>query len=56
MLLILIALGLAVFGLVRFGRTLEPGQRWVLALVFVLGLIWLGIRLINAGLLGRATG
>lgn len=55
MLLIPIALGLAVFGLMRFGRTLEPGQRWVLAVVFILGLVWLGFTLVNAGLLGRAT-
>jgi len=55
MLLILVALGLALFGLVRFGRTLEPGQRWVLTVVFILGVIWLGFMLVNAGLFGRAT-
>jgi hypothetical protein len=56
MLLLLVALVLAVFGVVRFGRTLEPGgQRWMLALVFLLGLIWLAFTLVNAGFLGRVA-
>jgi hypothetical protein len=54
-LLILIALGLAIFGVVRLGRTLETGQRAVLVVVFICGLVWLVFTLINAGLLGRAT-
>jgi predicted MFS family arabinose efflux permease len=54
-LLILLALGLAVFGVVRLGRTLEPGQRPVLYLVFVLALVWLAFKLVNSGIIGRAT-
>jgi hypothetical protein len=52
-LLILVALGLATFGVVRLGRTLTPGQRIVLVTVFILGVVWLVFSLINAGLLGR---
>jgi hypothetical protein len=54
-LLILIALGLAVFGVVRLGRTLAPGQRAVLVLVFILAVVWVIFRLIDSGMLGRAT-
>ena len=55
MLLILVALGFAIFGVVRLGRTLEPGQRVVLVLVFILAVVWLAFELINRGVLGRAT-
>ncbi len=55
MLLILVALGLAVFGVVRLGRTLEPGQRVVLVLVFVLAVIWVVYTLVDSGILGRTT-
>jgi hypothetical protein len=53
--LILLALGLAIFGVVRLGRTLEPGQRIVLVLVFVVALVWLILKLVQLGYLGRAT-
>ena len=55
MVLILIALALAIFGVVQIGRTLKPGQRVVLVGVFILGLVWLVVWLVNAGLLGRAS-
>ena len=56
MLLILVALGLAVFGVIRFASTLEPRQRVVLILVFVVGLVLLVLKLTDLGLLGRRTG
>jgi hypothetical protein len=56
MLLILVALGLAIFGTIRLTRSLEPGQRAVAWLVFILALVWLFVKLVQMGLLGRATG
>ena len=53
--LILLALGLAIFGIVRLGRTLESGQRVVLVLVFVAAVVWLLLKLVQLGYLGRAT-
>jgi hypothetical protein len=53
--LILVALALAIFGVVQIGRTLTPGQRVVLVIVFILGLICLVFWLVSAGILGRAT-
>lgn len=55
MLLILVALGLAVFGVVRLGRELEPGQRVVLVLVFILALVWVAYKLVDSGILGRPS-
>ena len=55
MLIILAALGLAVFGGIRLGATLEPRQRVVLVLAFVAALILLIIKLTDLGLLGRYT-
>jgi hypothetical protein len=55
-LLILVALGLAIFGTIRFTRSLEPGQRVVAWLVFILGVVWLFWKLIQIGILGRAGG
>lgn len=56
MLLILVELGLAIFGTIRLTRSLEPGQRAVAWLVFILALVWLFVKLVQMGLLGRATG
>jgi hypothetical protein len=56
LLLILLALGLAVFGIVRLALTLEPWQRPVLILVFILALVWLAFKLVDSGILGRSTG
>ena len=55
MLLMLAALGLAIFGVVQLGRTLTPGQRVALALTFVFVLFWLDLWLIKIGALGRAS-
>jgi uncharacterized membrane protein len=52
-LLILVALGLAIFGVVRLAHTLEPRQRIVLVLVFVVAIVWLVLKLVQVGLLGR---
>ena len=48
-------LGLAVFGVVRLGRTLEPRQRIVLVLVFAFALVWVAYKLVDSGILGRTT-
>jgi hypothetical protein len=55
-LLILAVLGLVVFGVIRLASTLEPRQRVLLILVFVLGLIYLIVKLNQLGLVGRHTG
>ena len=55
-LLILVALGLAIFGTIRATRELEPGQRVVAWLVFIVVILWLFMKLVEMGLLGRATG
>ena len=53
MLLILVALGLAIYGTVHFTRSLQPGQRIVAWLVLILAIIWLFGKLLQMGLLGR---
>ena len=55
MLLILVACGLAVFGVVRLAQTLEPRQRVVLVLVFIVAIVWLILKLVDLGVLGRVT-
>jgi hypothetical protein len=55
-LLILVALGLAIFGTIHQTRTLKPGQRAVAWLVFVLAIVWLFWKLMQMGVLGRPTG
>jgi hypothetical protein len=52
-LLILVGFGLAVFGVVRLAKTLEPRQRVVLVLVFILAVVWLLMELVRMGILGR---
>ena len=54
-LLILVAFGLAVFGVVRLAQTLEPRQRVVLVLVFIVAIVWLILKLVELGVLGRVT-
>jgi hypothetical protein len=51
-----VALGLVVFATIRLTRSLEPGQRVVAWLVLILALVWLFLKLVQMGLLGRATG
>ena len=55
MLLILVACGLAVFGVVRLAQTLEPRQRVVLVVVFIVAIVWLILKLVDLGVLGRVT-
>ena len=55
MLLILIAFALAVFGLVRVGRPLEPRQRVVLVIVFIIAVVWLTLTLVRLGVLGHVS-
>jgi hypothetical protein len=55
MLLILVALVLAVIGVIRLASTLEPRQRVVLILVFVFGLVYLTLKLNQLGLIGHRT-
>jgi len=55
-LLILLAVGLAVFGTIHLTRALEPRQRVVAWIVFVLAVVWAFWKLAQMGILGRATG
>jgi hypothetical protein len=54
-LLILVALAFAIFGVIRLAKPLEPRQRVVLVLVFIAGLVYLILKLVQLGLLGRVT-
>jgi hypothetical protein len=53
--LMLAALGLALFGVIRLSQTLEPRQRVVLVFVFILGVAWVLMQLVRLGILGRVT-
>jgi len=53
--LMLAALGLALFGVIRLSQTLEPRQRVVLIFVFILGVAWVLMQLVRLGVLGRVT-
>jgi hypothetical protein len=55
-LLILLAIGLAIFGTFRLTRSMEPGERLVAWLVFVLAVAWVFTKLVQMGVLGRGTG
>ena len=55
MVLILVALGLAIFGVVRLGRTLEPRQRVVLVIVFICAIAYVLFQLVQLGYLGQHT-
>jgi uncharacterized membrane protein YuzA (DUF378 family) len=52
----LVALGLAIFGVVHLAKTLEPRQRVVLVLVFIAAIAWLILKLVQLGFLGRVSG
>jgi uncharacterized membrane protein len=54
-LLILVALGLAIFGTIRLTRSLEPRQRVVAWCVFIVAVVWFFMTLVQMGLLDRAT-
>ncbi len=51
-----LALGLAIFGTIHFTRSLELKQRVIAWLVLALAAIWLVVKLVHMGVLGRATG
>ena len=53
MLLILTALIVAGYGTARLTRALEPGQRAIAWLAFILAIAWLFGKLVQAGVLGR---
>jgi hypothetical protein len=55
-LLILVALVLAIVGTIRLTRELEPGQRAVAWGVFVVVIAFAFWKLVEMGVLGRATG
>ena len=55
LLLILVALALAIFGIIRLAQPLEPKQRVVLVMVFICGLAYLTFTLIQWGVLGQRT-
>ena len=55
MLLVLVVFGLAVFVVVRLAKTLEPRQRVVLVVVFILAVVWLLMKLVQMGVLGRVA-
>jgi len=52
-LLVLVVFGLAVFVVVRLAKTLEPRQRVVLVAVSILAVVWLLMKLVQMGVLGR---
>ena len=54
--LILIAFGLAAFGVLRLAQTLETRkQRVVLVIVFIVAVVWLVLKLVGLGVLGRMS-
>ena len=56
MVLILVALALSIFGTIQLTRSLDTGQRVVAWIVFCLAIVWLFWTLVQAGVLGHATG
>ena len=54
-LVMLVVLALAIWGVVNLARPLEPKQRVVLVLVFIAALVYLILKLVELGILGRAT-
>ena len=51
----LVVLALTIWGVVYLARSLEPKQRVVLVLVFIAALVYLILKLVELGILGRAT-
>jgi len=54
--LMLAALGIAIFGTTRLTRSLEPRQRAISWVVLILAIAWLIRALLQMGVLGRVTG
>ena len=55
MVVFLAVLVLAIFGIVRLGRTLEPRQRVVLVIVFIGVIAYVLFQLVQLGYLGQRT-
>ena len=55
MVVLLAVLLLAIFGIVRLGRTLEPRQRVVLVIVFICAIAYVLFQLVQLGYLGQRT-
>jgi hypothetical protein len=53
--IILAVLVLAIFGVVRLGRTLEPKQRVWLVIVFICAIAYVLVQLVQLGYLGQRT-
>jgi predicted permease len=53
--IILAVLVLAIFGVVRLGRTLEPKQRVVLVIAFICAIAYVLFQLAQLGYLGQRT-
>jgi predicted permease len=53
--IILAVLVLAIFGVVRLGRTLEPKQRVVLVIAFICAIAYVLFQLAQLGYLGQHT-
>ena len=54
--LILIACGLAAFGVLRLAQSLETrNERVVLVVVFIVVVVWLVLKLVELGVLGRMS-
>ena len=47
---------LAIFGVVRLGRELEPKQRVVLVIVFIVAVAYALFQLVQLGYLGQRSG
>ena len=54
-LVMLVVLALTIWGVVNLARPLAPKQRVVLVLVFIAALVYLILKLVELGILGRAT-
>jgi len=54
-LLILVALGAAIYGMIHLTRILKPRQRAVAWLVFVFAIVWAVVKAVQLGILGRVT-
>ena len=54
-LVMLVVLALTIWGVVNLARPLAPKQRVVLVLVFIAALVYLILKLVELGILARAT-
>ena len=54
-LVMLVVLALTIWGVVNLARPLAPKQRVVLVLVFIAALVYLILKLVELGILGRVT-